>query len=63
MSRAPIKSRQNRWNDERYALNLLDEGATPDSIAAITGLPVAEITAIAASYRGATVDPLADWRS
>ncbi|QPT08613.1 hypothetical protein [Sphingomonas paucimobilis] len=63
MSRAPLKNRQTRWNDERYALNLLDEGATPDSVAAITGLPVAEIAAIAADYRGASVDPLADWRS
>jgi len=63
MSRAPVKNRQKRWNDERDALNLLDEGNAPASVAAITGLPIAEIAAIAASYRGASVDPLADWRS
>ena len=63
MSRAPLKNRQTRWNDERHALNLLDEGATAESIAAVTGLPVAEIAAIATNYRGASVDPLADWRS
>ena len=63
MRRTPLKNRQTRWHDERHALNLLDEGNAPASVAAITGLSVAQIDAIAAAYRGASVDPLADWRS